>query len=80
MKADIQELEGFSTVELARLYQGLQEGEQTADDMEKRLDLMEKKMAELLEQVEGMQQLEVRQDSDSRDNQIEKDMERTDDI
>ena len=33
----------------------LQEGEQTADEIEHKLDLMEQKMAQLLEQVELMQ-------------------------
>lgn len=45
----------FTANELAKALRQLQEGEQTADEIEHKLDMMEQKMAILLEQVEKMQ-------------------------
>ena len=45
----------MTAVELSNALKKLQEGEQTADEIEHKLDLMEQKMAQLLEQVELMQ-------------------------
>lgn len=58
------ELNDLTAAELSDALRKLQEGEQTADEIEHKLDLMEQKMAVLLEQVEQMQ-------SSSNSNQIQ---------
>ncbi|CCE94163.1 Cmi7p TDEL_0H03040 [Torulaspora delbrueckii] len=55
MTKDSPELNELTAVELSNALKKLQEGEQTADEIEHKLDLMEQKMAQLLEQVELMQ-------------------------
>lgn len=55
MTEDKPELTDFTAADLSQALKKLQEGEQTADEIERKLDLMEQRMALLLEQVEQMQ-------------------------
>lgn len=73
MTADLSSTEDFSAADFAKLYKGLQEGEQTASEMEKKLDLMEKRMEQLLEQVEKMQQTDIVYDSPIKQDQTKRD-------
>lgn len=67
MTKDSPELNELTAVELSNALKKLQEGEQTADEIEHKLDIMEQKMAQLLEQVELMQNdsttIEIQQQS-----------------
>lgn len=48
-------LSGLDAGDFSEALKTLQEGERAADEIESKLDLMEQKMAVLLEQVEKMQ-------------------------
>lgn len=67
MTKDSPELNELTAVEFSNALKKLQEGEQTADEIEHKLDIMEQKMAQLLEQVELMQNdsttIEIQQQS-----------------
>lgn len=55
MTEDNLEVTELTAADLSDALKKLQEGEQTADEIEHKLDIMEQKMALLLEQVEQMQ-------------------------
>ncbi|QLQ81602.1 hypothetical protein HG537_0F03630 [Torulaspora globosa] len=55
MTEDTPDLTEFTAADLSLALKKLQEGEQTADEIERKLDLMEQRMALLLQQVEQMQ-------------------------
>lgn len=56
MTTDNPEITEYTALDLANALKKLEEGEQAADEIEHKLDIMEKKMALLLEQVEQMQE------------------------